>query len=73
MIRLKVREIAVRKGISQTRLGQLALIDVDRMRKIWRYGDSEHSNLTLQVLERIARALDVDSSELIENVPDDPK
>jgi DNA-binding Xre family transcriptional regulator len=73
MIRLKVREIAQRKGISQTRLGQLALIDVDRMRKIWRYGDSNHSNLTLQVLERLALALEVDASELIEIVPDEPR
>lgn len=73
MIRLKVREIAQRKGISQTRLGQLALIDVDRMRKIWRYGDSNHANLTLQVLDRIANALDVDVSELLESVPEPEK
>lgn len=71
MIRLKVREIAQAKGISQTRLGQLALLDVDRVRKIWRYGDSEHANLTLQVLDRLAKALKVDASELIESV-DDP-
>jgi DNA-binding Xre family transcriptional regulator len=70
MIRLKVKEIAQRKGISQTRLGQLALIDVDRMRRIWRYGDSEHSNLTLIVLERLARALQVEVGELIELAPD---
>lgn len=71
MIRLRVKEIAQRKGISQTRLGQLALIDVDRMRKIWRYGDMFHANLTLIVLDRIANALGVDASELIESVPDD--
>lgn len=71
MIRLKVKEIAIRKGISQTRLGQLALIDVDRMRKIWRNGDMHTANLTLQVLDRLAKALDVDASELLESVPDD--
>lgn len=71
MIRLRVKEIARLRGISQTRLGQLALIDVDRMRKIWRYGDSNNVNLTLQVLDRIAKALQVDASELIESVPDD--
>lgn len=70
MIRLKVREIAQRKGISQTRLGQLALIDVDRMRKIWRNGNSNTANLTLAVLDRLAKALGVDASELIESVPD---
>lgn len=71
MIRLKIREIAQRKGISQTKLGQLALVDVDRVRKIWRYGDSAHANLTLQVLDRLAKALGVDASELIESVPDE--
>lgn len=70
VIRLRVKEVAQRKGISQTRLGQLAFIDVERMRKIWRGGTSETSNLTLQVLDRIAKALDVDASELIESVPD---
>lgn len=70
MIRLKVKEIAKAKGISQTRLGQLALIDTDRMRKIYRTGDSDHINLTLVVLDRLAKALGVDASELIESVPD---
>ena len=71
MIRLRVREIAQRKGISQTRLGQLALIDVDRMRRIWRDGNMNTANLTLQVLDRLAKALQVDASELIESVPDE--
>jgi len=71
MIRLRVKEIAQRKGISQTRLGQLALIDVERMRKIWRDGTSQKVNLTLQVLDRLAKALDVDASELIESTPDE--
>jgi len=70
MIRLRVKELARQKGISQTRLGQLALIDTDRMRKIFRHGDSDHINLTLVVLDRLAKALEVDASELIESVPD---
>lgn len=70
MIRLKVREIAEQKQISQTRLGQLAFIDVTRMRRIWRDGDMYSANLTLQVLDRIAKALGVAASELIESVPD---
>ena len=71
MIRLKVRQIAEQKHISQTRLGQLAFIDVTRMRKIWRNGTSETANLTLQVLDRLAKALGVDASELIESAPDE--
>lgn len=71
MIRYRVREIAESKGISQTRLGQLALLDMERMRRIWKDGTSENANVTLQVLDRIAKALGVDVSELIESVPDD--
>lgn len=72
MIRLKIREIAQKKGISQTRLAHLALLDDTRLRMIYRYPDSDHVNLTLQVLDRIAKALGVDASELIESVPDEP-
>lgn len=70
MIRLKVREIAKQKGMSQTKLAHLALMDDTRLRMIYRYPDSEHINLTLQVLDRLAKALGVDASELIESVPD---
>lgn len=42
------------------------------MRLIYRNPDSEHVNMTLQVLDRIANALGVDASELIESVPDEP-
>lgn len=72
MIRLKVKEVAKSKGVTQTRLAHLSFIEASKMRNIYRYPDSDHNNMTLQVLERIARALGVDVSELIENVPDDP-
>ncbi|MFL5626470.1 MAG: helix-turn-helix domain-containing protein [Ktedonobacteraceae bacterium] len=71
MIRLKVKEIAQQKGISQLRLGYMAFIDTESMRRIFRYGDSEHANLTLASLDRLAKALGVDASELIESVPDE--
>lgn len=71
MIRLKVKELAQARGISQLRLGRLADIDTERMRKIYKYGDSAHINLTLVSLDRIAKALGVDASELIESVPDE--
>lgn len=71
MIRYRVREVAQAKGISQTRLGYLAELDQERLRRIWRNGNSDNANITMQVLDRIARALKVDASELIESVPDD--
>lgn len=70
MIRLRVREIAQKKGITQTRLSYLAELDIERLRRVWNYGDSERSNITLIVLDRLAKALEVDASELIESVPD---
>jgi len=73
MIRLKVKEIAKQKGISQLKLGRLADIDAERMRRIFRYGDSRHSNITLTSLDRIAKALQVDASELIESISDSEK
>lgn len=72
MIRLRVKEIARQKGISQTKLAHLSFIESSRMRLIYRNPDSEHVNMTLQVLDRIANALGVDASELIESVPDEP-
>jgi DNA-binding Xre family transcriptional regulator len=72
MIRLRVREVAQQKGISQTKLAHLALMDDSRLRLIYRYPDSEHVNLTLQVLDRLAKALGVDVRELVESVPDEP-
>lgn len=71
MIRLKVKDIARSRGISQLKLGRMADIDTERMRRIFRYGDSNHINLTLVVLDRLAKALNVDASELIESVDDD--
>lgn len=69
MLRYKIREIAEARGISQLRLARMADLDNERMRRIFRYGDTDHVNLTLAVLERIARALGVDASSLIENGP----
>jgi transcriptional regulator with XRE-family HTH domain len=71
MIRLKIKELAKERGISQLKLGRLADIDTERMRRIFRYGDSLHCNLTLTSLDRIARALGVDASALIESVPEE--
>lgn len=71
-IRYRIGEIAARKGISQTRLTHLAEVDADRLRELMRSGATTDSiNITLVVLDRIARALGVDASELIESVPEE--
>ena len=68
MIRLKVKEIAQSKGISMGKLGRMADVDVKTIRNIYHYPTR---SITLAVLDRIAKALNVDASILIESVPDD--
>lgn len=68
MIRLKVKEIALQKGMSMGKLGRMADVDVKTIRSIYHYPTR---SITLAVLDRIAKALNVDASLLIESVPDD--
>ncbi len=67
MIRLKVREVAKQKGIGQGKLARMSDIDVKTMQKIF---NQPTSIVTTETLGRIAKALGVDASELIESVPD---
>lgn len=66
MIRLKVKEIAQAKGVSQSKLGRLADVDVRTMRRIYR---EPTASVTTTILDRIAIALGVDASELLESIP----
>ncbi|MHB8596166.1 MAG: helix-turn-helix domain-containing protein [Ktedonobacteraceae bacterium] len=67
MIKLKVKEVAKQKGIGQGKLARMSDIDVKTMQKIFKYPTSI---VTTETLDRIAKALEVDASELIESVPD---
>lgn len=66
MFRLKVREVALSKNISQSRLGRMADIDTKTMSQIF---NKPFESITLYVLDKVAVALDVDISELIESIP----
>lgn len=68
MIRLKIKEVAKSKGISQLALGRMADVDANTIRRIYR---DPYASITLHILDRIAKALRVNASELIESVPDD--
>ncbi len=68
MIRLRVKEVATAKGISQSKLGRLADIDVKTMRRIYRQPTEP---ITTTLLDRLAKALEVDARELLESVPDE--
>jgi DNA-binding Xre family transcriptional regulator len=67
MVRLKVREIAEAKKINMSKLSRMADVNYNTIRAIW---DNERKDVTVSTLEKIARALKVDVSELIEVLPD---
>ena len=66
-VRLRVREVAKEKGISQGKLARSADIDTKTLQRIYRHPTSI---ITTETLDKLAKALGVDASELIESVPD---
>ncbi|HYT35963.1 MAG TPA: helix-turn-helix transcriptional regulator [Ktedonobacteraceae bacterium] len=69
MVRIKVKEIARSKGISQSKLSRLADVNISTIQRIYR--NPTDTNINLFTLEKIAKALGVDVSELIESVSDE--
>lgn len=67
IIRLRVREVASAKGISQGKLARRADIDIKTLQKIYR---DPTSIITTETLAKLAEALGVSSAELLEDVPD---
>jgi DNA-binding Xre family transcriptional regulator len=67
MIRLRVKEIAKQKGISMGKLSRVADVSYKTVKRI--YDDPTYS-ATLPILERLAKALEVATADLIEDVPD---
>ena len=65
MVRLKIREIAEQKHISMSKLSRTADVNYKTIQTIWR--DPYHG-INTKTLERIAKALDVSTSELLEDV-----
>ena len=68
MVRLKIREIAEAKKINMSKLSRMADVNYNTIRAIW---DNEMKDVTVSTLEKIARALKVDVSELIEVLPNE--
>lgn len=71
MVRLKVKEAATAKGVSQRRLSLRSGIDINTIRKIFQHPTT--ANPTVETLGKIADTLGVDVSELVESVPDGEK
>jgi len=70
MIRLKVKEVAATKGMSMRKLSKAADIAYNTLRTIYR---DPYRQVNTFTLDRLAKALGVDASELIESVPDSPQ
>jgi DNA-binding Xre family transcriptional regulator len=64
MIRLKVREVAEQKQVSQARLSRLSDVDIKAIRRMYREPDK--ANIRLETLNKLAYALKVDARELLE-------
>jgi DNA-binding Xre family transcriptional regulator len=67
MIRLKIKEIARQKGISQGKLSHMAFVDAKTLRRI--YHDPV-AFITTDTLNRVANALQVHPCELFDYEPD---
>lgn len=68
MIRLKVRELSESRGYSMNYLSHIAILDIKVIRKMYR---EPTASFTTYALDKVAKALGVDASELIESVPDE--
>jgi DNA-binding Xre family transcriptional regulator len=65
MIRLRVKEVAAQKGISMGKLQRKADLDIKTIRKLYH---DPFEIITTETLAKLAKALEVSSSELIEDV-----
>ncbi len=65
MLRIRVREVAESKGISMSKLSRMADVNMKTLQTI--YKDEYHGMNTI-TLHKIAKALGVPTSDLIEDV-----
>ena len=69
MRRLRVKEVAQAKGFTMARLQRAADINLKTMQVIWH--NPQH-DASLNTLDKIAKALGVPITELLEDVPEEP-
>ena len=66
MLRLRIREVAESKDITRTRLSRLADMNYKTINLLW---NDPFREVTSTTLNRIAEALQVPATELLEDVP----
>lgn len=67
MQRLRVKEVAQSKNITMARLSRLADVNPRTVEAIYK---DPYRDVAYSTLAKLARALDVDVADLIEDVPD---
>ncbi len=68
MIRLRVKEIASQKGISQGKLSRLSDVDENTIKRMYR---NPTAIVSTETINKLARALGVSTVDLIEDIPDE--
>lgn len=68
-IKIKILEVMQERGISRTRLGQLAFLQRKQLNKLL---DGSAIRIDFNVLARICSALDCKIEDILEYVPDSP-
>lgn len=68
MIRLKVKEIAESKRINMAKLSRMADLNYGTIRAMY---ENPNRDVAVTTLEKIAKALKVDVTDLYEILPDD--
>jgi DNA-binding Xre family transcriptional regulator len=67
MIRLKLKEVLEEKGISQMKLSRRADVSLTTIQRMC---NNPHYNASIDILDKLARALDVNVPELYEQEPE---
>ncbi len=67
MYRLRIKEVAESKGYNMSTLSRASDIPFNTIRRAWK---NPHYEIKLATLHKIAQTLNVSTSELIEDVPD---
>ena len=67
MVRLKIKEVAEKQGISMSKLSRLADVSYNTMLIL--YHKPEH-DVSIVILDRISQALKVSICDLLEQIPD---
>ena len=66
MIRLRVKEIAQAKGISQGKLSRMSNVDDNTIKRIYR---NPTAIVSTETINKLAKALEVSTMELMEDIP----